>query len=494
MDPIDEIQYNELLNGKYKLADWTDNYDRMKGRQTKIKLREMVENVQKRIHDYVDLDSLVLPAIYFYGDEADLPEVYENLNLNSSPLTKYEIFNATWADVNLILPEYNENSYLNNLANEVLSDVKNYYNRMTDEGEFELEGFSEDEITQNRIINLAEFGRAIGTMVTQRIPSLISKNDDKIKNEIGFGILGIATHIDNKNLVKIDKKLSYIQSNLEEILSRVDMISSKLNDIFARLLRQNISFSKNRTSPKYAYSTGLTTSFKALSYFATLWEMNKQDTEKTIYNIPAYYVFDYLTGVWSGHGDQRLYDYYHLVAKKNYLKPLTITQFNSAFAAWLSENNAMRKTFSKEVKALITIHSNLTYLSGTFNNGEDFEFEHIIPKARALKADKNLSSLNLSSLGNGMFLPKSLNNRKQEFTIYEASNKSDGIQKEPLLEVSNYKQLIHSSDYFSEKEFENIFSRLKKYDFEYVNKKIRGRAIRVGKSIGEKLITLKKFN
>ncbi|RRK09161.1 DUF262 domain-containing protein, partial [Lactiplantibacillus garii] len=303
----------------------------------------------------------------------------------------------------------------------------------------------------------------------KRIPALITNNgaNAKIVNEIGFGLLAILVNVDNKKIASVHTYTGEIQQNLSHMLLRIDELSKKLNDVFSKILKQNISFNTKQNAKKALYSTGLSTTFKVLSYFASLLEAPSEKLNIILANLPSYYVFDYLNGTWTAHGDQRLQDYYPKINNKSYLEPLSKEKLQTAFKRWIEDNPGTRQSFTKETKALITIHSNLTYLSAKIPTGEDFEFEHIIPKARILKFDPKITSVHTSSLGNGMLLPKSDNNKKKDKTLYEIDNSSQ------------YSELINESLYPYEKNLSHVLNNLENNQFSEVNAFISNRAQQV---------------
>jgi len=469
---LDDSEIEKLLQDTFDLADWTDRYEKM-AKDKRRRLRDYIKNARKQIQTYIDLDKLQIPVMRFLGDHADLPEVFENLNKGGTPLNKYEVLSASWANATLTMPADDRR------GTQILDLVKGYYQDMKADGEFEIDDFSEDEISSTRKINLAEFGRAFGTYVTGMIPALVGRQSYQVSNEIGFGLLGIIVGIDNRRLVDLNDHLAMIQKNIFSILEKAEKISNNLNSTFSVLFSQNISFKSNPKNPKSAYSTGLSTTFKVLSYFGALWEQDDLGTQISLKFIPQYYVYDFLTGAWTAHGDQRLLDYYPSKKIKNYENQLTKEQFESAFKNWLSENTGVRKTFSKEVKALITLHSNLTYLKGSVPYGEDFEFEHILPKARVLAYDTSLKNIHLSALGNGMFLPKTLNNNKKDKTLYEVDH--------------DYSMLISKSSYPIREEMSCMLENLKTNKFRDVNEAIDIRGMKIAKQIVDGLL-IEKLN
>lgn len=465
---VNDKKLDELAQDSYDLGTWTDDLNFL-DKNTKERLRHMVKDARKSANDYIDLDTLLIPVIRYTGSKDYLPEVFENLNRGGVPLTKYEVFNASWDEVYIELPE-------NDFANEILDSVKRYYLNLQDNGEFEISEFSEDELSSSRKINLAEFARAFGEFTVTRLYSLFSKMDNNSFCEIGYGLLAVITRIPNTRIISIQDRVEWIQKNIVDILERTNSLSKNLNNIFSKILVQNLSYSRKRTSKKHAYSTGLTSSFKILSYFADLWDATSDDKKEILKNIPAYYIFDSLNQTWTGHGDARLNDYYPGKHRRSYKNSIDKEAFLRVFDTWIDENPRNRKTFSREIKALITIHANLTYMSASIPNGEDYEFEHIIPKEWIVDKHNTSQPTHLSSLGNGMFLPKSTNNKKKNHTLYEYNQYSD----------DKFSDFIDESLYPSPADFGNIQRYINLKDYDSINDFIDNRARAVKKSIVDK--------
>lgn len=71
------------------------------------------------------------------------------------------------------------------------------------------------------------------------------------------------------------------------------------------------------------YELGLSSTFKVLSYFAALWNLDPDSNEykQSLRNIRSYYIYDSLISAWSSHGDQRLLEYYPNKSR-NYMQPI----------------------------------------------------------------------------------------------------------------------------------------------------------------------------
>lgn len=444
--------------------DWVDDIDQ---KQTRKEVRQEVKTLRNAIDNFVDLENLKIPAIKFTGNRELIATVFSNLNQGGTPLSKYEIFNAAWVNTTINLLPAGESP----LQDKILDNVKRHYNDMIKNAEFELEGFSEDELTQNRIITLSELGIALGMFVQNSLKALIPQGENAVA-EIGFGLLGIAMNVDNRSLSKLNRHTEAIDNKLQIILEKVERICVNLQDIFGKLLKR-IKGNKNDE-----YMLGLSTTFKTLSYFAALWELapGSEDYCNSLKNIKAYYLLDALNKSWSSHGDQRLLDYYPEYKKRSYLDPVDRNRLIEAFDHWLADATPGIQ-FNKETKAITTIHANLTYLSTSVPYGDGYELEHIIPKKIINKYDDPASrSFFGSVIGNCMYLPRLDNNKKKEKTLYDAG-------------ASNYEQLIKDSLYPSESDLQEAVDALSHKDFETANRVVKTRSCQIAIAIADGILS-----
>lgn len=465
---VTEETFDGLLTNKIDVADWADEVAPSDAARRK-ELRDKIKELQTEIAQFVDLNELGILAIKFTGSRDRIADVFANLNKGGMPLQKYEVFSAAWSNTEIRLLQAGESA--NGLQDKILEYVKFYYSSMETKAEFELNDFSEDELSKSRVITLSEFAVALGAFVHELLPSLVG-DTLSTQNEIGYGLLGIATGIDNRKLSTLNSKVDLINDELQLILEKTSRICVDLNGIFSKLLNQIIAGKKD------TYVPGLTSSFKTLSYFAALWNLEEGSEEyrTTLKNIPSYYVFDFWSRSWTSHGDQRLLDYYPKYGKRNYLQHLTLEQLLDAYAQWASDNTP-GINFSKEVKALTTIHSNQSYLSSVLPHGDSFELEHIIAK-KLINAAENDRERRIfaGALGNCMYLPKQDNNKKKAKNLYEVNQEG------------RYDELMASSIYYTEEEFATISNALETRDYATINALIMQRGRRVAESIAQNLL------
>lgn len=445
-------------------ADWFDEIESVTVRKA---VRAQLRELRNSIRSFVDLDNLKIPAIKFVGSRELIATVFSNLNQGGTPLSKYEIYNAAWVHTSIKLLPSGESA----LQDAILDNVKRHYNDMVNRAEFELDGFSEDELTQSREITLSELGIALGMYVQKELKALVPQGENTVA-EIGFGLLGIAVGVDNRSLSKLNTYTETIDGQIQLILEKTERICVNLQDIFGKLLKRY----KGKKNDEYML--GLSTTFKTLSYFAALWnlEPNSDDYRNSLENIKAYYLLDALNKSWSSHGDQRLLDYYPESKKRNYLEPVDKSRLVDAFDHWLLDATPGIQ-FNKEVKAITTIHANLTYLSSVIPNGDDYELEHIVPKKVINQCDDASSRSFFGSIvGNCMYLPRIDNNKKKDKTLYDV--------KDP----SRYSTLIEASLYPQEHELRKAIDALKKKDFETANQVVLNRSHDVAEAIAEGLL------
>lgn len=460
---LSESQFDNLLRrNKLDLDDWLDDIDDKSSRKT---VRAQFGTIEKALTEYVDLSSLLIPAIKFIGDKSLIAEVFSRLNQGGIKLSKYQVFSAAWIHTQIKLST-------SGLQSAILDNVKKHYTSMGEGAAFELDGFSEDLLSATRIITLSDLATALGMFLQEHLKALAPQTDNKI-SELGYGLLGVAVDLDNRKLGHLVDYSDYIQANLQHILEKTDRICSNLQDVFSKMLKV-VKANKNDE-----YARALSTNFKTLSYFAALWYLDpeSEDYRSTLKNIKAHYLLDALTGVWSSAGDQRLLEYQPSSKKRDYLTPVSASDLEAAFDQWLASNVAGIR-FSSETKAIITIHANLTYLATTVPNGESFELEHIIAK-KFIEAASDTTKKGLfgNSIGNCMFLPKGINNRKKAKTLYEVN--TDG----------RYNKLIQESFYFSEQDLRAALDALSSGDRELVNEIIRARSNLIVSSTVKVLLT-----
>ncbi|MDM8162748.1 DUF262 domain-containing protein [Collinsella intestinalis] len=459
---LQEKDFDSLLEEQDDaLDDWLDDIDDKTSRK---RVRALIRQIKGLMSNYINLDSLKIPAIEFRGSQERIADVFANLNQGGVPLSKYEIYSAAWIHTEIHLDK-------SKLQESILWNVKQHYADMSQNTEFELDGFSEDELTQERVVTLSELGIALGMFIRDNLKALAPQTDNAAA-ELGFGILGIATDTDNRKLETLINSVDDIESELSTILSKVNRICRNLQDLFSKILK------RFKSSKNDEYALGISTTFKTLSYFSALWSLDpdSNDYRQSLKNIKAYYLYDALSKSWQSKGDLRLMDYYPSHHRRDYLTKIKREAFIEVFNRWLSDC-APGVNFSKEITAIVTIHANLTYLAKTVSYGESFELEHIIPRKLISTHDnKNPKKVMGNSVGNCMYLPRIDNNKKKDKTLYDVN------------QAGRYDKLIRESLYFSQPELDMAIKAIERHEFAVANEEISRRARKVAEATIEALL------
>lgn len=464
---------SDYSTDKEDLSDLVDDY-KIKYQFSNVSskdIRHTIKRLQDEMNEYLNVDSLEVPIIHYFGSEDNIANVFESLNKGGIKLTKYEIYAAAWDHTEIKLNK-------SKLQEELLKNVVNFYIEKKEDTEnrgLTLDNFSSQEFAENRVINLYDLGVGLGRMIQSRLPSLVDDTDTE-KIQIGFGILGIYSSVDPKTLNKIVSHIDDITNNIEEILQKSTEISILLSNIFDKLIKQNSKIDAS----KIGYERGLSTAYKTLSYFASLWDLEKNSSEyiKTVNNIPIYYVYDFVRRAWTSAGDTRLYEFYPSRKERIYSASVEKESFENSFKSWILDENTQQMNFTNRVRSLATIHANLTYLSDFISFGENLQVEHIYPKQRVIDNDTN-HEIMLGRIGNAMYLPQKMNVKKKTKTLYEYT-------------PGEYETVMKLSSYPSKEDFEKAFSELEDGNPNIMNDLIIERSFLVAQSIIEKLMN-KKF-
>lgn len=104
---------------------------------------KLQERIKKSISDYVDLDKLKIPCIYFTGDHSQLAEIFERLNRGGVKLSKYQIFASQWEKYTLNLSE--TSAEYNKEVEYIISVLSKRYEELNETRNIEIEGYEKEK-------------------------------------------------------------------------------------------------------------------------------------------------------------------------------------------------------------------------------------------------------------------------------------------------------------------------------------------------------------
>lgn len=190
-DKFTEPIFDRLVDGNpNKVAHWA--MDSLSSKEDVRAAMQSVDGLKQQIRSSVDLEHLKVPMIVYLDGSIHIANVSANLSKGGIPLTKYKVFDTVWINATIRLRGAEEFP----LQDQLLQYMKNCYLDMREQAEFDVNDFSEDELTQNRTIALPEFGAALGQCAIDHLSALAPETTSAAP-ETGFGLLGVTMSLDN---------------------------------------------------------------------------------------------------------------------------------------------------------------------------------------------------------------------------------------------------------------------------------------------------------
>lgn len=389
------------------------------------------KDLEKYVDEYLDIDNISIPTIFFTGDENELANVFENLNKSGKKLTKYQVFAAQWSNYLLILPQ---EKYSEIIINKVIER----YNKLIETREIDIEGYDESKIRSTREINLSEFCYGLGVIILEKMSVFWNHDNEDLANTIGYSTIAIVLDIDIRKLNKIidNKKLFRNTILIEKLMKEIVKVYSDINNNFENFLKYPGTTNK--------YESQSAKDYQILSFFASLWVtkfeniVDEKLSNKSRYsknyneiknNLITHYINDIYSGYWSGTGDSKVNNIRENKGRRYEIKVTRESLENTLHEWWKDRQQTSSINFDAGSRTLIIIQS--YYDSCEYEKKEKYELEHVIPRKylQEIYRSKNIPG---GSLGNLMLLEKSLNRSKQELSIYDYSHEYADIDYKKL--------------------------------------------------------------
>lgn len=378
--------------------------------KTKVATFEIVEVVEafiKKIQDEINMDTVVIPVIYFEGDESELTEVFQKINEGGKPLTKYEIFASSWGDYKIT--EFKDN--------EMLHVLRDRYEALADNiGELDFD-FDYSETNE---IDVFEYCFIVSKQVGQKLG--IKSNNDAI-DTIGFGLINACLMNKNKDLHDLGRMLSsWSYNNLIKL--KVELLEA--TTVIINLL--NKEFSRENKIIK------LPSEFQLMSYIANVFllkntifdsvvserEYKRSEYETLLKNIERDILLNLFNNRWGNAGDSKLDESVGIeTGKLKYLTNIKDSELKEYFKLYMNEENdkeSLSAGIKSENKIILTylLNKEIKKHGEIVENMKHLDFEHIVTKNILKENDIKL----ISPICNICYLPEFENRSKGEKIMY----------------------------------------------------------------------------
>ncbi len=423
---------------------------------------------------YDKISNTVIPVIVYSGDQNNLPEIFERINSQGTPLDQYEIYAAAWP----IEKRFKiQNTHIVDYI------VKKYDTFVSDK--FQIQGYDRITMLNNKEVNAFEYLFGLSKYLVNTYDNLgfNKKSSDDTVNPLAFELVNACLNDTDKISTLYKKILEINVDEFEQALYKtIDFVNSAIMPITK--FKGNAHGGNKIFHSKYQIMSMISTTFKEMyesgkyKDFCNEWTNKKKFLQK---NLLHYYVYDIITNEWSEGGSSKIYK----AAKPNrYLNEIPSRIWSVVLDSYFEKTMQRRETKkidnprSEEYVILNSIYLN-TFTAMDQLSLDCFDVEHIAPKdqMRNLIISCNGDGLPVSSIANLCYLPEAVNRSKKGKNFYQDKGYLSHIN---LSEVENKFSFTEKEDLeWMDIPYEKPedFAVLKDYYIEYCTKrfeKIKG--------------------
>lgn len=366
-----------------------------------------------------DISGCKIPVVIYYGEQRNLPIIFEKINSKGTQLNKYQIFAATWANHKFIQIDNTD----------IIKCIKAKYDALIDEG-LTIENYNPDSpdfFTSD--FNYFEYIFGLGKHVSQKYPHLFGESSEEGKTDsIGFNLCTACLCDEFKDMNLLPEKLDDLDVNIFEkcLLETIDDVFLQLKPFIYLKANKKINGS---TKIVLAHSEYQIVSLIA-KVFTSKYNQNLEikGTWPTIKdtllaNMPMHYLYDILREEWRGSGDSKIKQL--LEEKSRYNSPLYKHNWENILNEWF-ETQLLKKEKTRssiKEKDLLFLKYIYAHFMSSFDeySTKEFHIDHIVSIAKL----KEIASdgIPMSAISNLCLIEKEVNLEKKEITMYQYFDK-----------------------------------------------------------------------
>lgn len=379
-----------------------------------IKIIEIFFEERQELYDKIA--SSIVPVIVYNGDEDTLPEIFDRINSQGTPLDQYEVYAASWP--------VNENYYIENTK--IIEYVIRKYDTFIEDGFF-IHGYNREEMRVEKEINAFEYLFGLSKYLVNEYSILkfnVNLADDTV-NSLGFELVNACLN-DGDKIKILYKNLKDIDINKFEnaLYNSIDFVVNAISAITK--FKRNSRNSNRLFHSKYQILSMISTTFKEMyengeyDSVSIHWRDKKQELSQ---NLMLYYVYDIITNYWSEGGTNKI----HSAAKPNrYMIKISSRAWMVALDSFFeksmlrAETKKVASLKSEEYVILNCIYLNMFTAMDQLSI-EKFDVEHIAPKEQMKRLIEGCQGegLPISCIANLCYLPEYINRGKKDKNFYQ---------------------------------------------------------------------------
>jgi|GEM_PF-5620826 len=378
---------------------------------------ELYTDMEKKIK----LNSAIIPAIIYTGDDKNLPDVFERMNTGAVTLSKYEVLASTWYPYEIEIEDEEISKY-----------VKMKYSALRDKSMLEVI-YDEEELDKK--INIFEYCYAISEILKDKNNGFTAIFGEKKKelstDSIGFELITVLLGFKVNEANNIKDFLYYASPGfLSDFKEAIKDVAKEISKIMVPWL-------------SYKTTTGIKilntiTGYQAIHIFVSLFNLKyslnidnhvivKKESKKELNNfrryLPLNVLFDVVRDYWglnrqvsdlhANLTDERLLN--------RYIKAVNVDDLATYFIEYIkAANENLRVTIPSDTKFILNqlhilnIKTDKQYWD-SFND-QQIDFEHITPRDRVKSLEGQIPVSSIANLC--VMLPRD-NRSKKSLTLYE---------------------------------------------------------------------------
>lgn len=398
-----------------------------------IKVMEKFFDERQELYEKISMT--VIPVVVYHGESDNLPEIFDRINSQGTPLDQYEVYAASWP--------VNKRFKISNM--DIVECAIKKYDSFIEDG-FKIFGYDREKMRAQKEVNAFEYLFGLGKYLikTYDILGFDKKLEDDTVSSLSFELVNACLNDRRENICTLYEPIYAIPDidKFEEALfNTIRFVNDSVSSIFR--------FKGNRRKgkqpkfkiyhSKFQILSMISTTFKEMyhngdyEHVSEEWLAKKDHIAK---NLLKYYVLDILTNYWSEGGTTKI----HAAAKPNrYAIDIQPRVWNNAINAYF--DNTMSRAEVKQIaspKNEDFVFLNCIYLN-TFSaldqlSIDKFDVEHIAPKEQMKKFVKKVkgTGLPISSIANLCYLPEYVNRSKRDKNFYQDNKYLTNVNLEEI--------------------------------------------------------------
>ena len=390
-------------------------------KEDKKALNKAVDKFYDSIWQILDTTNIVLPCIIFNKNTTDdeIVKTFVNLNSKGTKLSKYDLYSASWQNDIITVDD-------EDIIDKVISKYKD---SLEGNQNIETENFSENEIREQKQINVFEYAYALSKLIGEKCGNKIYQIKEASEvDSLGFSVLASILNVSSKTMVDLSKKL--VNSKINYVILKNKIIECALEvqkhiewhcfspdgkNYFNHTLNQLVSYIVTVFKAKYEITND-----------GRIVDNTKKSKLKDFYSyLPMWYLYDNIRDYWAGSGDTKLDNLVLVddIFQSRYFSKVAEDALRIALFDWISEeNNEKNNSVKPETKLFL----NYIIKKSCSEPHENMDIEHIIPQIRLEQlSTRERGVLGISSPANLTIIPSFDNRVKREKSYYELIDAKD---------------------------------------------------------------------